>query len=254
MNATVLTPSDQQVLCREHQSPGQPPQFEVISPARSAALVVGKYRKLFKEDYDLNFPSCLEKHLDSPPIECYRILGLGDCEKRRAFIERGRHYELSNSEGKIKWASERDVVVYTNRPPSCFVPYQVPQASSDSEVIDVDIPKPATRLSREEIWALLTKEERLEILTLHHEVGQFKIVEKLTAVLDSNWFVSCMRSLTAGIAAIKQNLRLNKKRASVDACLQTARENILSPALKRKRMVEQLLEGVTVRNLFQDLE
>ena len=73
----------------------------------------------------------------------------------------------------------------------------MPQASSDSEVIDVDIPKPATRLSREEIWALLTNEERLEILTLHHEVGQFKIVEKLTAVLDSNWFVSCMRSLTA---------------------------------------------------------
>ena len=222
---------------------------EAISPSHSAAISVRHWVRHFKETYDLDYPSCLRDLLAKTPQECYKELRFGSCEARRTFIEHGMYDEISRGPAKIKFAISRDVVVYTNRPPSIFVPYQVPIATE--EVFDVDNPKPSARMSRGDIWALLTTEERTEIFELHYEVQHEVQLGKLRSVMESRWYTTSMTALTAGLTAMKQNLRLNNKRCLIDTFIQNARESI-SPALKKQRCSE-LLSGIDMMELFGEI-
>ena len=208
-----------------------------------------RWTKHFRDSYNLVYPSCLDGMHSLTPYECYQQLGMGESAERAAYIARRMHYEDETSEGSVKFAASRDCVIYTNRPPSCFVPYEVPPASS--KVIDVDNPIPDPRMSREEIWELLTMAERNELFRLHYEVVQSTKRAKLNSVMESNWYMDCIKSLTGGLAAIKQNLRYNQKRSAIDTFLQTAYENI-SPALKKQKCSSMHLEGIDVKELFAD--
>ena len=82
-------------------------------------------------------------------------------------------------------------------------------------------------MDREQIWWIMTKEQRLTLLMDGARALQSRKAENLTLKASGDWYQTCLQAIRQGSNAIKENMRWSNKKRKVSDYLQTARNNLV---------------------------
>ena len=106
-------------------------------------------------------------------------------------------------------------------------------------------------MDREQIWWLLTKEQRLALLTDEARALQSRKFENLTLKASGDWYQTCLQAIRQGSNAIKDNMRWTSKKRKVLDYLQTARNNLTPKKSKAEvdDITNKLLDGIDVHDV-----
>ena len=134
---------------------------------------------------------------------------------------------------------------YEKRCPGCFNPFAVAEYAPDLSTEEMD---------KEQIWWLMTKEQRLALLLDEARALQARKAVNLKHKASGDWYQSCMSTIRQGSNAIKEHMRFSSKKRSISDDLQTAR-NHLAPKQSNKKVdtiTNNLLQGVDIDEYADD--
>ena len=213
----------------------------MLTPAQEAAVAVRRCAVKF-ETLGLDFPSCMIDIAHLNPHEVIKLLKLNDCATRTASIQWKVNANAKMHEGAVRSCAIKALVKYERRCPPCFNPFAVGEYAPDLATEDMD---------REQIWWLLTKEQRLALLTDEARALQSRKFENLTLKASGDWYQTCLQAIRQGSNAIKDNMRWTSKKRKVLDYLQTARNNLTPKKSKAEvdDITNKLLDGIDVHDV-----
>ena len=126
----------------------------LLSPAQEAVVAIRRCAVKFAT-LGLDFPSCMTKIAPLNPHEIIKLLKLDDCETRIASIDWKVKEKTKMHEGAVQNCATKALVKYEKRGPECFNPLSVQDYAPDLSTDE---------MNREQIWWLMTKEQRQSLL------------------------------------------------------------------------------------------
>ena len=209
----------------------------LLTPAQEAAVAVRRCAVKFAT-LGLDFPSCMTKIAHLNPHDIMKQLKLDDCETRTASINWKVKANVKMHEGAVRNCAIKALVKYEKRCPDCFNPFAAADYAPDLSTEEMD---------KEQIWWLMTKEQRLSLLLDEARALQARKAVNLKLKASGDWYQSCISTIRQGSNAIKENMRFSSRKRKVSDYLQTAR-NHLAPK-KSKTEVDTI-----TNNLLQDVD
>ena len=209
----------------------------LLTPAQEAAVIVRRCAVKF-QTLGLDFPKCMTKIAHLNPHTIMKELKLDDCETRTASINWKVAANVKMQEGAVRNCAQKALVKYEKRCPDCFNPFAAAEYAPELSTEEMD---------KEQIWWLMTKEQRLAILLDEARALQERKAVNLKHKASGDWYQSCISTIRQGSNAIKEHMRFSQKKRKISDYLQTAR-NHLAPK-KSKAEVDTI-----TNNLLQDVD
>jgi hypothetical protein len=109
-------------------------------------------------------------------------------------------------EGAVRNCAIKSLVKYEKRCPDCFNPFAVGEYAPDLSTEEMD---------KEQIWWLMTKEQRLALLLDEARALQAHKAVNLKHKASGDWYQSCISTIRQGSNAIKEHMRFSSKKRSI---------------------------------------
>ena len=233
-------------MTAEKPAPGEYTGNRMLSPAQEAAVEIRRCSVKF-QTLGLDFPSCMIKIAHKNAHEVLKLLKLDDCATRTASIDWKIKGHAKMKEGAVRSCALKALVKYEKTSPQCFNPFGVKEYAPDLDTHD--------DMDREQIWWLLTKDQRMALLMDEARALQSRKAQCIKLKAEGDWYQSCMQTVRQGASAIKEHLRFSsaKKRKIFDY-FQTARNNLVPKKTKAEVNVitNTLLDGIDVGEFAED--
>jgi len=232
-------------MTAEKREPGDYTGNRMLLPAQEAAVEIRRCSVKF-QTLGLDFPSCMIKIAHKNAHEVLKLLKLDDCATRTASIDWKIKGHAKMKEGVVKNCALKAIVKYEKTPPQCFNPFGVKEYAPDLDTHD--------DMSREQIWWLLTKDQRMALLMGEAQALQSRKSECIKLKASGDWYQACMQTIRQGSNAIKENMRWSSKKRKVSEYFQTARNNLAPKKTKAEVNVitNTLLDGIDVDEFAED--
>ena len=105
-------------------------------------------------------------------------------------------------EGAVRNCAIKALVKYEQCSPACFNPYAVRNYAPDLATEEMD---------REQIWWIMTKEQRLALLINEAHALQSRKAVNLKLKASGDWYQTCLQTTRQGSNAVKENMRCRAK-------------------------------------------
>lgn len=158
-----------------------------------AACTVRRWAKVFRDEHNLVFPSCMDAMRYDPPDSIYKALKLNKApleNKMEKAEEAGRNCEKA----KINYAVSRDLLTHKNKVPAYFTYYNRSEGQPGS-------------LTREEFWFMLDHVEREELIRENYEDAVEVTVAKIRTKTARDHYQASIRHIKGGQDALRQHMR-----------------------------------------------
>jgi hypothetical protein len=176
---------------------GAPPSVSrTFDERRDAARTVRRWSKVFKQEFNLDFPRDLVHMMFDPPRVIYKALKL-DKDLLDIKLEAHENAAQERATRKIAYSVSRDMLRFKNEPPRYF---QFHNASTH-----VLCPE----MTREEFWFMLTDDERKELIEENFEIEVQNIVSKVRSKTAIAHYQQCIRCIKGGLEAIRIRMRVS---------------------------------------------
>jgi hypothetical protein len=181
---------------------GAPPSVSRTFDERRDAARTGRRRaKVFKREWNLDYPKCLVLMMYDAPRDIYKALNL-DKDILDMKLEAHETAAQERASRKVAYSVSRDMLRYKNEPPRYF---QFHNASTH-----VLCPE----MTREEFWFMLSDDERKELIKENFEIEVQNIVSKVRTKTAIAHYQQCIRCIKGGLEAIRIRMRvLNMSKA-----------------------------------------
>ena len=212
-----------------------------VSPQKKAAQAIRNWATNFSDLGIHTYPSCMKGISHMAPIDMLKALKLDRCCTRQAYIDVRVNEHKAKKVATCAWEARKKLIQCKHQAPLCFNPFAHGLATTD---VDQD---EEGGLSKDEIWTLLTEEQKLSLLVDEAMIKYDHYTERVRGKAERDWWEKCMRAVTGGARAFTDIARNTpSKKRLIDEHFARARTNINK---KPKAEVDKI-----TRSLFDDIE